>query len=435
MSEPDVRWIVSTESKPWQERAASPVGAPPVDLAVTGRLRQAWQGFGGCFNELGWQALCALPRDRRDAVLQELFHPEEGCRFNFCRLPIGASDYAESWYSHDETPGDFAMEHFSIERDRGCLVPYIKAALEYRPDMNLFASPWSPPTWMKHPRAYNYGQIMPEERYLRAYALYFLKFVQAYRAEGIEIGHVHVQNEPDSNQKFPSCTWTGAGLRDFIRDYLGPLFEEAGEPCEIWAGTLERPQFDDWANLILSDPEARRHVGGVGYQWAGKGAVQRTHMAWPDVPIVQTENECGDGMNSWDYAGYVFSLMHHYIANGAVAYVYWNMVLAPGGRSTWGWAQNSMLCADPATGTVACNPEFYVMKHLSHFVEPGARLAEVGGCLAGNALAFVNPDGSTVVAVHNAFDRERDVTLSLGERALSARLPARSFNSFVVESP
>jgi glucosylceramidase len=291
------------------------------------------EGFGGCFNEMGWQALQTLSIDRRAQVLRDLFDPTTGCGYRLCRVPIGANDYALEWYSHNEHDGDIAMKHFSIARDQLSLIPYVRAAMAIQPDLHLFASPWSPPTWMKQPRAYNSGVLRWEPEILEAYALYLLKFVQAYHAEGLPVQQLHIQNEPNSDQKFPSCVWTGGKMRDFIRDYLGPCFREADVPCEIWAGTIERPDYDAWAHTILMDPLARAFIAGVGYQWAGQGAVQRTHQSWPELRLLQTESECGNGSNTWEYAHYVFTLLHHYLNNGVNGYVYWNMVLPPGGFS------------------------------------------------------------------------------------------------------
>jgi len=335
-----IRWICTTQDAAWTDRApAAPGGAAP-DLRLSGSRHQAMRGFGGCFNEIGAAALQALADRDRAAVLRELFDPREGCRFNLCRLPVGASDYALEWYSLDEHDGDYGMERFSIERDGRLLIPCVRSALALRPDMTLFASPWSPPTWMKHPRAHNFGRLVQTDAVQRAYALYFVRFVQAYAGEGITIRQIHPQNEPCADQKFPSCLWSGEQMRDFIRDWLAPAFREHGLDCEIWLGTINSDDYDGWANTVLSDPGARACVAGVGYQWAGKGAIQRTYESWPGVPLMQTENECGDGRNSWDYAHYVFGLMRHYISNGAAAYVYWNMVLPPDGECTWGWRQN-----------------------------------------------------------------------------------------------
>jgi glucosylceramidase len=426
------RVINTTRGQAWQEGVCTPGSAEDVTLRLGAERHQVWEGWGGCFNELGWIALSALPPERRDAVLRELFDPGDGCRFNLCRLPIGASDYAAEWYSHNEAAGDLEMKKFSIERDHKYLLPYIKAALALRPDVKLFASPWSPPTWMKFPKAYNYGTLIWNPDILRAYALYLAKFVQAYRHEGIRISQIHAQNEPVADQKFPSCLWTGAQLRDFIRDHLGPVFSRLGLDCEIWLGTLNTADYDGFVNTVLSDPEANRLIAGVGLQWDGKGMVQRVHAAWPQKRLMQTENECGDGRNTWEYAQYVFGLLQHYITNGANAYVYWNMVLAPTGLSTWGWKQNAMVTVDPDTQGVVYNPEFYVMKHFSRFIAPGAVRMGVSGGMAGNAVAFENPDGSRVAVVANPLKTERQCVLGEGSRTISFILSPESFNTVVL---
>jgi glucosylceramidase len=427
-----MKWIATSPAASWREKAPQPAEAPP-QLIVTGSSQQTIEGFGGCFNEIGWQTLQALAGDHRRHVLRDLFDPTGGCGFSLCRVPIGASDFALEWYSHDERDGDFAMEHFSIERDHRYLIPYIRAAMSIQPELRLFASPWSPPTWMKQPRVYNYGVLRWEPEILKAYALYLLRFVQAYHSEGFPVHQLHVQNEPDSEQKFPSCVWTGEKMRDFIRDYLGPCFRDAGIACEIWVGTIERPDYDAWAHTILLDPHARSFVSGVGYQWAGKGAVQRTHQGWPELRLLQTECECGDGSNSWDYAHYVFALLHHYLSNGVNGFVYWNMVLPPGGRSTWGWAQNSMITIDAAQQTVTYNPEFSVMKHFAHFVAPGSVRCDLQGPWSGNALAFQTPDRSTVVVCANPFKEQVEVVMDVKGDRFSLCLDAHSFNTLVLD--
>jgi glucosylceramidase len=204
-------WITSSPVASWREKALQSTQASP-QLYVTDRRQQTIEGFGGCFSEIGWQALQALSEGSWTQVLRDLFDPATGCGFRLCRVPIGANDFALEWYSHNEHDGDFAMEHFSIARDRPYLIPYIRAAISLQPDLRLFASPWSPPTWMKQPRVYNYGVLRWELEFLEAYALYLLRFVQAYQAEGLPVQQLHIQNEPNSDQKFPSCIWTGAKM-------------------------------------------------------------------------------------------------------------------------------------------------------------------------------------------------------------------------------
>ncbi len=428
------RLTTTAPGKPFRKSSVTQARCSDHNLLLTNDKHQTWDGWGGCFNELGWIALSSLPEKKRADVMRELFDQEDGCRFGLCRLPVGASDYAAEWYSHDETDGDLAMKRFSIARDRKFLMPYIKAALKINPRMKFFASPWSPPTWMKFPKAYNYGTMIWKPEILRAYALYLAKFAEEYRREGIDIVQMHPQNEPVADQKFPSCLWTGAQLRDFVRDHLGPTFRRRGLDCEIWLGTLNTDDYDGFVDTVLGDPAANRFIAGVGLQWAGKGMVQRVHASWPDKKIMQTENECGDGRNTWDYAKYVFGLMRHYISNGANAYVYWNMVLAPTGLSTWGWKQNSMVTVDPATKQVYYNPEFYVMKHFSRFISPGAVRLEVKGRLAANAVAFENPDGTRVAVVANPLQTERECVVEDCAGSFRFTMPPESFSTVEISS-
>ncbi|SFE15046.1 glucosylceramidase [Paenibacillus algorifonticola] len=440
------KWFSSTQTASWTEKSTESRTFSPAlsNLAITESAYQTVEGFGGCFNELGFAALSHLSEEARAAVMHELFHPEGEQRFSICRLPIGASDYALEWYSLNETDGDVAMEHFSIERDRKYLIPYIKEALALNPQLKLFASPWSPPTWMKTPKAYNYGTLRWEKDILEGYALYFVKFVQAYQEEGITIHQVHVQNEVVADQKFPSCVWTGEQLREFIRDYLGPAFEQHGLDTEIWLGTINAPDpwlelmkgttndYDAYAGLVLSDPEAYKYIKGVGYQWAGKYAIARTSQSYPELRYMQTENECGDGKNTWAYAKYVFHLYQHYFSNGVNSYIYWNMALEPKGRSTWGWEQNAMITVEPDTKRAINNPEYYVMKHFSHFVAPGSKRIGLQGPWSGHAIAFKREDGSRVIVIINPYTDTRELRLSDGEAGHVFELEPESFHTIVL---
>lgn len=400
----------SNEKLKWFIPDEETVCVHDTTLNLDGNTYQEWDGFGGCFNELSQIALLTLTQIERKQIYDNLFgKTADGLRFDFCRIPIGASDYAEIWYSHNETENDYEMQNFSIERDKKYLLPYIKEALKRNPDMKFFASPWSPPAWMKEPKVYNFGRLVWTEKNLKAYALYLLKFIQAYEAEGVHISQLHVQNEVTSDQKFPSSLWSGVQLVEFIGKYLGPLFEENNINTEIWLGTINATgivecqgssRYNQYANTVLDDASAYKYIKGVSYQWEGKYALQVTHDSYPELKYIQSENECGDGRNSWEYAKYVFELFRHYITNGVCGYVYWNMVLAPEGSSTWGWKQNSMITAE---GIAHYNHEYYIMKHFSRFVVPGAKRVGLKGHLAGNAVAFRNPDNELVLIVQNPF--------------------------------
>jgi glucosylceramidase len=452
----DVQWVVTTESEAWRSRdglITEPLTAMPDVIVDTASPQQTIEGFGASFNELGWTALAALSEEGRAEVLDELFAPGVGACFTLCRMPVGANDFSRDWYSYDEVDGDLELRHFSIGNDLETLVPFIRAAQQRRPDLRLWASPWSPPSWMKTNG--HYAGAMPnpaftgvqnglqpdqvghegtdmfrlEEPFLRAYAQYFGRFVDAYRDLGIDVGMVMPQNEFNSPQVFPSCTWTPDGLARLLR-HLGPEMERRG--VEVFLGTLERGD-DGLITAVLDDPEAGAHVRGVGIQWAGKAAVPFVHRDHPDLRIYQTEQECGDGRNDWRYCRYAWTLMRHYLTHGAVAYMYWNMALERGGVSRWGWAQNSLVTVDSEGATYELNHEYFLLKHVSHFVQPGAQVLPTSSYTGfENQVAFANPDGGVVVVVHNDAHEDQAVRLLVGDRALTPTLPADSFSTFVL---
>lgn len=408
---------------------------------------QTIDGFGAVFNELGWDALQLVAEEEKVKILRE-FYTEDGFNFTLCRMPIGANDYARDWYSLNDTPGDFAMEHFNVERDLTTLIPYIKEALAIRPDMKIWGSPWCPPAWMKVNNHYacqpaevndlplsgagreNLTQFIMEQEYLDAYALYFAKYIETYRNHGIDIYSVHVQNEPNSCQNFPSCIWTAADLNTFIGKHLGPLFEARGLDTEIWLGTIERPSVEK-VDTVLMDPYSSRYVKGVGFQWAGKECIPGVHAKYPAMKLMQTESECGNGSNDWPAAEYTWSLIKHYMENGANAYMYWNSILDETGKSMWGWKQNSLISVDSNTGAVVRNPEFYLMKHLSHFVKPGAkRFVTPEGYDFG--LIFENPDGRVVGLLVNSTDKDRTINCELDGSVYPFELTAHSINTFII---
>lgn len=250
-----------------------------------------------------------------------------------------------------------------------------------------------------------------------------------YRALGIPIGMVMPQNEFNSAQVFPSCCWTAQGLARFIT-HLAPEMEKRG--VEVFFGTMERAN-EALVDVAVQDPAVARHVKGVGFQWAGKGAIAGIHRRYPHLPLYQTEQECGDGKNDWRYCRYAWTLVKHYLRSGASAYHYWNISLRKGGVSRWGWAQNSLVTVDPETRTHAFTHEYSLMKHLSAFVQPGARRVETSSWNGHeNQLAFLNPDGSVVVVIQNDLAEPLPVRIAVGAALLAPTLPADSFSTLVV---
>ena len=445
-----IEWISTTNDHPWLINKSVQLKNAKTKAEIvikTDQTLQTIDGFGGCFNELGWEALNILDKGEKDAILKSLFDTISGCRFNICRMPIGANDYAVDWYSFDESPEDYGMKNFSINRDKQRLIPYIKMAQKIRPNLSIWASPWCPPSWMKTNHHYACAsnpkvndlpadrqgiemitQFRMEPKVLNAYALYFEKFIKNYAAEGINISAIHPQNELNSCQPFPSCIWRPEDIATFIGSYLGPKFASDGIKTDIWLGTIERPQIER-IDPILSDPEAKKYIKGVGFQWAGKGAIPVVHQKYPSMKLMQTETECGNGSNDWAAAEHTFGLMTHYFNNGANAYMYWNMVLNETGKSQWGWKQNSMITIDSNTKKGRYNPEFYLMKHLSAFVKPGAQylVVEKGG---ENIMAFRNTE-SIVIVCYNPGD-SKESTFQVDDQSFTIHLAAKSFNTFKI---
>lgn len=425
-------WVASTPDRPWEiQGRPGTTRRSDVGLEFDGMLDQRWDGVGGYFSEAGWAALSALRMTDREKVIQALFERDEGCRFNLCSLPMGASDCALAWYSCNEADGDLGMRHFTIARDRHHLLPYVRLALRYQPRLRLSACPWSPPAWMKTSGTPDSGRIIWKPEVLESYALYFTRFVQAYRREGIVIHKVQVQNEPAAGRGVASCLWSGAELRDFIRNHLGPMFGKQGVRAEIWLGPLDTDDYSGYTLGALSDPLARQHIAGVAYQGPGKESVLRTHRSWPALRIMQTGGETGDGRNSWAQALRGFGLLQHYLTCGANAAVHRNMVL-PCGAGLTGANQNSMVTVDPETRTFHLNPEYYMMKHYAHFIDRYAYRLGLTGEWSGNAVAFSNEDGSRVLVFNNPFPEPRRVVLKDGERLLTLNLLPESFNTLVL---
>lgn len=444
---PSIRWICSTPTEPWQERPATILSANPAaeTNGVTLNPKTLYQpidGFGGCFNELGWDALQALDHAQQATALQALF-AASGCNFNLCRVGMGANDFAREWYSFDETPGDYALTNFSIARDRTILIPFIKAAMQDQPKLAVWGVPWSPPAWMKTSHAYRGGNMKTDPQTLATYALYFSKYVQAYRAEGINLYAVHPQNEPIyNNNVYPQCAWTGAEINLFLRDYLVPQLKKDQVNVQVWLGTIVSQKLADFTDPTLSDPVTRPAISGVGYQYGGQEALLATHKKYPAQKLMQTETECYNGANSWDEGQNTFQKIIEDLNHFANGYTFWNMVLNEKSTSSWGWKQNSLLTIDTAAQKIIFNPEFYSLKHFAHFLQPGAvriglaATVEIGGNEATftdkNVVAFRNPAGELVLLLGNRNQHDLPVTVRVGTCSATLLIPSQSMNSIVL---
>jgi glucosylceramidase len=216
-------------------------------------------------------------------------------------------------------------------------------------------------------------------------------------------------------------------LTKFIGEFLGPEMQKIG--VDLFFGTMERPAVA-MIDTVLTDPKAGKYVKGVGFQWAGKDALPGVHEKYvPEMKLYQTEQECGNGKNDWEHCVHSWDLMKHYLNNGVNTYLYWNISLDKGGYSRWGWQQNSLVTVDVENKTYQFNYEYYLLKHLSGFVQSGA-LKLVS---AKDILAFLNPDGSVVIMLYNENTSLKEYKFNIDETGWVANLKPRSFNTFLVK--
>lgn len=421
-------------------------GADTTDFTVARKdKRQTIRGFGGAFNEQGWDALLALPAEDRDAVMRSIFSPEEA-NLSWGRIPIGASDYAMDRYTLAPVEGDFEMSQFSIARDEKLLIPFVKAALAVRPDLQLWASAWTPPIWMKDNNAYEGGRFIDESRYYRAYALYLEKFVRAYAKDGIAISAVAVQNEPTVVTGYPNGGWTPKQFLKFIRDFGGPQFAANKVPAKLWLATFNEGRYETFVKTVLDDPKAKKYVAAVGLQWNGDKQISSIKRFHPDVPIVQTETDCGNwhwkpgfrkdrAPNDFAYAAFTWGRIRDYLSAGAEVYMLWNIVLDQDGKNidkNLPWPQNGGIVVDKATGRVTYTPMFRAFEHFSRYVPNGSKLLATSGPQK-DILAFETPSGATVVELMNAAKEKKVITGSVAGKKLSIELPPESFATLTLE--
>lgn len=451
-----VEMVYTTQTERWISPKKFKVkngDAAKADIVVySDSLLQVIDGIGGAFNELGWTAMLALDKKAADEVFDALFS-KEGCHFSMGRVPIGASDYALSYYSMNDVPEDFGMRDFNIHRDRFIMIPYIREAFNRRPDFKLWGSPWTPPAWMKVNEHYSLragdmggrtggNEMAPgkeirisstafkmEKRYLEAYALYFSKFVKAYEEAGTPVFMIMPQNEILYAPNWPACTWYTEDMTYFIGDFLGPKFEEDGLDTEIWLGTINSPD-PRYVSYALDNKNAKKYIKGVGFQWNGERSIPTISKAYPNIKFMQTENKCGEHENDWTSLQRSWESMVHYFNNGAGSYLYWNMILDETGKSAWGWPQNSMVVVDSKSKEVTYNDEFYLFKHLSHFVQPGDHYLKSSS--GKDHIAFKLKDGRIVVLINNTEDDAKTIQLKVGDMPFAVDVKGKSINTIVV---
>lgn len=395
-------------------------------------------GFGGAFTEAAAVTLDKMPSHLRQKILAAYFSPDTGNAYTLCRTHINSCDFSLENYAYAEVDGDVELKHFSIERDRRSLIPMIREAINLSGDkIRLFASPWSPPAWMKtNGTMNNGGKLKPE--YRQTWADYYVRYIQEYGREGISIWGLTVQNEPEATQTWDSCRYTGEEERDFVRDYLGPTLHDAGlgnVKLVIWDHNRDR--MFERAKTVLDDPKAARYVWGVGFHWYEGDHfdnVQLTHDAYPDKHLIFTEG-CREGPPhpDWNTAERYARSMINDLNRWTEAWVDWNMVLdETGGPNHVGNFCSAPIIADTQTGEIRYQISYYYIGHFSRFIRPGARRVACAKTLDSlEATAFLNVDGTVAVVVLNRTEQAIDFVLKSQELQAKTSIPARGIKTFL----
>jgi glucosylceramidase len=425
-----------------EQPALAPEGAGsglPSVVVNSRREFQRIEGFGGAFTEsaaLNWLALGAA---QRQEVLAACFDPVRGHGYSLCRVHMGSCDFALGNYAHVEAPGDLSLASFSIERDRRALLPFIRAALDVAgAPVKLLASPWSPPAWMKTSGRMNEGgQLLPQCR--RAWARCYVRFIEAYEAEGVPIWGVSVQNEPMAAQRWDSCLYSAEDERDFVRDHLGPELEAAGlgrVKIVIW--DHNRDLMVERANTVYSDPAAARYVWGTGFHWYGEDHfdhVQQVHDAWPDKQLLFTEGcqEGGPHHGSWELGERYARSMINDLNRWTVGWIDWNLILdAQGGPNHVGNFCSAPIHTSAASDAFSLQSSYFYIGHFARFARPGAHRVL---CAASRqdieATAFRNVDGQVAVVAMNRTGQLQRFALRIDGTRGIAELPPRSIATYV----
>ena len=411
------------------EGTVTELASGTADLTVDeNTTHQRWDGFGGTFNEAGWDALSVVSSEITYALT--LLFGEDHANFVYGRIPMGASDYSMSQYTYAETPNDYEMNDFSIARDHEMMIPYIKASLEIKPDLILWGSPWYVPDWMT-----NGGTMKGDAQTLEAHALYLARFVEEYAAEEMTIEAIHPQNEPG----YGAIRWEQSVLIDYFKTYLGPKFDERGLTTEIWCGTISHPDNASIATAVANDPESMEIVTGFGLQW---NHVDTVALLAPMGPVMQTEHRCGNynfEAPYWDQSRYdpnmpqndhlygeeSWQLIRDWIVGGVNSYLAWNMVLDTQGVNSSGWHQNALLVVDRSAERLIETPAYYVFRHYSQYIAPGATRIGITG--TNDALAFINPNGIIVTQIYNGGDSSRTMTVDVSQTLYQFDVPAHGW--------
>ena len=406
---------------------------------------QSLLGIGGAVTDASAEVFAKLSKEKQQEFLNAYYNAEKGIGYSLLRTTIHSSDFASGSYTYIKE-GDTELKSFSIEHDREFKIPLIKKATETAGGkIILYASPWSPPAFMKSNKdMLKGGTLLPE--FFQPWANYYTKFVKAYEKEGMPIWGISVQNEPMAVQTWESCVFTAEAERDFLKNYLGPTMKKEGlgnKKIIVW--DHNRDLMLQRANIIFNDPEASKYAWGMGFHWYETWAggnqmfenVGKVHEAFPDKNLMFTEGcvEKFDAKNYqlWANGERYGSSMIHDFNNGTVGWTDWNILLDEnGGPNHVGNFCFAPIHADTKTGELIYTPSYYYIGHFSKFIRPEAK--RVSSAVSRSSLlstSFLNKDGKMITVVMNQSDAAVIYNLCIGTQAAEVTILPKAIQTLV----
>jgi len=376
---------------------------------------QEYFGIGAALTDASAETFYKLPKDKQQEFLKAYFDKNSGIGYTVARTNINSCDFSSDNYTYVDS-GDMALTSFNLKHDEKFKMPFIKEAMAAAGgSLNLFASPWSPPSWMKTNHDMLHGGKL-DPAFYDSWAMYYTKFIKAYEKAGIPVWGISVQNEPMATQRWESCVYSAEEERDFLKKHLGPTMEKEGlKEKKIIVWDHNRDLMFQRAQTYFDDPEAAKYAWGIGFHWYEDWSggtqmfenVKRVNEAYPDKKIFFTEG-CAESFDPKRF--YAWSLGEEYgksmitdFNNGMVGFTDWNILLDELGGPNH--AKNFCFApvhGDVKTGQLIYTNAYYYIGHFSKFIKPGAR--RVTAAASRSQLlttAFLNPDGKMVVIVMN----------------------------------
>lgn len=409
------------------------------------RSFQTFLGIGGALTDSSAETFAKLPGAKQQEFIDAYFDPQKGIGYTLARTNIHSCDFSSGSYTYVKE-GDKELRTFSVEHDRQFRIPFIKRAMAAtRGTMKLFASPWSPPAFMKDNNDMLHGGKLKPDHY-QSWANYYPKFIKAYQQEGIPVWGITIQNEPMATQRWESCIYSAEAERDFLKNFLGPTMKRAGladKKIIVW--DHNRDLIYQRVVTLLGDPEAAKYVWGIGYHWyepwsGGEAMYENVELvrdAFPGKHLIFTEG-CADSfemrrIHDWKLGELYGRSMINDFNSGTVGWTDWNVLL----DETGGPNHVKNFCfapihADTRTGELIYTNSYYYIGHFSKFIRAGAkRVASSPSRSSLISTAFVNPDGKTSVVVMNAGDKKVSYFLWVDGQAAEVSSPPRSIQTLV----